>query len=77
VRDVLARTDLLQRLARTGRIYLGTQEAVMRATSSEPPVGRDPELDPDPRALPDRVGCGETARRLIPMSARYKSGSGI
>ncbi|MCB9657292.1 MAG: sulfate permease [Polyangiales bacterium] len=77
VREVLARTTMLQRLARTGRIFLGTHEAVVRATSHEPLVGRDPELDPDPRALPDRLGCGETARRLIATPAKFEAGHGI
>ncbi|MBK6808113.1 MAG: sulfate permease [Sandaracinaceae bacterium] len=77
VRDVLARTDMLLRMARTGRIYLGTHEAVMKAASGEELIGRDPEKDPDPRALADRVGCGETARRLIPREGRHGEGSGI
>ena len=71
VRDVLARTGMLQRMARAGRIYLGTHEAVTRAASGEELIGRDPEADPDPRELANRVGCGETARRLIPRAARH------
>ena len=77
VRDVLARTGMLLRMARTGRIYLGTHEAVTKAQSGEELIGRDPEKDPDPRALADRVGCGETARRLIPRAGRHGEGSGI
>ena len=35
VRDVLARTGMLMRMARTGRIYLGTHEAVTKAASED------------------------------------------
>ena len=49
----------------------------MKAASGEELIGRDPEKDPDPRALADRVGCGETARRLIPREGRHGEGSGI
>ncbi len=71
VRDVMVRLGMLQKMAREGRIFLSTHEAFVHASTGKGIVATDPEKSGDPRALADRIGCGETAKRLIPGS-EYK-----
>ncbi len=58
VRDALSRIGVLEKWGEEGRILISTHRAVSLLEAGEPlPVSRFDAPD-DPRALPDRVGCG-------------------
>lgn len=55
VRDVMARSGMLEQLGREGRIYLRTHDAV--AAAEQPELAPRLSSADDPRAPADRVGC--------------------
>ncbi|MDD9947014.1 MAG: solute carrier family 26 protein [Myxococcales bacterium] len=56
VRDVLFRSELLERLDADHRVFFRTHDAVQAAAGSERLPSQPPS--PDPRAPADRIGCG-------------------